>query len=332
MGVAQHKHPVQIVVPVAGDLIKLPLGHQGGLGQQIAALLLGILHPALQKLHHTGTLGQQDGQPLPDHINGGEVFQLTAQLVVVAAACLLQPCQMLLQHTALGEGAAVDAAEHLILLAAAPVGAGAAGQLDGLDGAGGHQVGAGAQVGEIPLPAEGDRLALSGVLLDELQLIGLVGLQLLRLLHRQRKPFDGEILLGDGGHFGLQLFQVLRGEGGGNVEIVVEAVLDGGADGELRFGEQVLHRLRQNVRGGVVKGTLPLLAVKGQDFHGAVVIQQVTQVGDLAVHEGAAGIAVQAHAQIFGKVGDGLRGGQLSYGAVLQGDFQHNNSSVSGDG
>ena len=69
-----------------------------------------------------------------------------------------------------------------------------------------------------------------------------------------------------------------------------------------------------------------------QDFHGAVVIQQVTQVGDLAVHEGAAGIAVQAHAQILGKVGDGLRGGQLSYGAVLQGDFQHNNSSVSGNG
>ena len=58
----------------------------------------------------------------------------------------------------------------------------------------------------------------------------------------------------------------------------------------------------------------------------------VTIDGDLAVHEGAAGIAVQAHAQILGKVGDGLRGGQLSYGAVLQGDFQHNNSSVSGNG
>ena len=47
VGVAQDEHAVQIVVPVAGDLIQLPLGHEGGLGEQIAALLLGVLHPAL---------------------------------------------------------------------------------------------------------------------------------------------------------------------------------------------------------------------------------------------------------------------------------------------
>ena len=47
VGIAQNEHAVQIVVPVAGDLIQLPLGHEGGLGEQIAALLLGVLHPAL---------------------------------------------------------------------------------------------------------------------------------------------------------------------------------------------------------------------------------------------------------------------------------------------
>ena len=47
VGITHNEHTVQIVVPVAGDLIKLPLGHEGGLGQQVAPLLLNILHPAL---------------------------------------------------------------------------------------------------------------------------------------------------------------------------------------------------------------------------------------------------------------------------------------------
>ena len=66
LGVAQDEHAVQIVIPVAGDLIQLPLGHEGGLGQQVAPLLLLILHPALQQLDDPGALGQQDGQALSD--------------------------------------------------------------------------------------------------------------------------------------------------------------------------------------------------------------------------------------------------------------------------
>ena len=242
---------------------------------------------------------------------------------MVAAACLLQSCQMLLQHAALGEGAAVNAAEHLVFLAAAPVGTGAGGQLDGFYGAGGHQMGSGAEVGEIALTAEGNVLALSGVLLDQLQLIGLVGFQLLCFLDRQGEPLDGQIRLGNSGDLRLQLFQILRRKGGGDIKIVIKAVLDGWADGKLCLREQVLHRLRQHMGRRVVEGTLALLVLKGEDLHGAVVIQQVAQVGNLAVYQSAAGIAVQPHAQLLGKVGDGLRGSQLPNGAVLQGDFQH---------
>ena len=61
-GIAHDEHAVQIVIPVAGDLVQLTLGHQGRLGQQIATLLLGVLHPALQQLDNAGALGQQDGQ------------------------------------------------------------------------------------------------------------------------------------------------------------------------------------------------------------------------------------------------------------------------------
>ena len=161
------------------------------------------------------------------------------------------------------------------------------------------------------------------MLLNELQLIGLIGHQLFGLLHRQGEALNGQILLGDGGHFGLQLFQVLRGEGGRDIEIVVEAILDGGADGKLGAGEQVLHRLGQDVGSGVIEGALALLILKGEDLHGAVVVQQIAEIRDLAIHQGAAGIAVQAHAQILGKIGDGLGSGQLLDRAIFQGNFDH---------
>ena len=67
MRIAQHEHAVQIVIPVAGDLVQLALGHIGGLGEQISALSCSyILNPALEQLHDARALGQQDRQALAD--------------------------------------------------------------------------------------------------------------------------------------------------------------------------------------------------------------------------------------------------------------------------
>ena len=74
---------------------------------------------------------------------------------------------------------------------------------------------------------------------------------------------------------------------------------------------------------GVIEGALALLILKGEDLHGAVVVQQIAEIRDLAIHQGAAGIAVQAHAQILGKIGDGLGSGQLLDRAIFQGNFDH---------
>ena len=79
------------MIPVTGNLIKLTLGHERGLGQKIALLLLNVLHPALQQLNDARALRQQEGQALTDTFDGREVFQLTAELIVVALdrLCLL---------------------------------------------------------------------------------------------------------------------------------------------------------------------------------------------------------------------------------------------------
>ena len=164
VGIAQDEHAVQVVVPVAADLVQVALGHQGGLGQQVAPLLLGVLHPALQQLDGAGAVGQHDRQALADHIHRGEVLQLTADLVVVPLEGLFLLLQVLLQLAGLGEGDAVHAAQAVAIGVAAPVGAGGLGQLHGLHRAGAHQVRAGAQVHEVALLVNAQLPALLGVL------------------------------------------------------------------------------------------------------------------------------------------------------------------------
>ena len=257
VGVAQDEHAVAVVIPVAGDLIEVPLGHEGGLGEQIAALLLGVFHPSLQLLDHPGALGQQDGQALADDVHGGEVFQLPAQLVVIPLQGFSLLLQIGVQLFLGGEGHAVDALQHLPVGVAAPVGAAGLGELEAvvLDPARGIQVRTGAEVGELALGVEGDDRVLRQVV-DELHLVGLalglhvgdgLGSGLLGALQVQA-------LLADLLHLGLDLLQVLVGEGEGGVKVVVPAQVDGGADGQLHLGPQTLDGLRHDVGAGVPIG------------------------------------------------------------------------------
>ena len=260
--VAEDEHAVEIVIPVAGDLVKVALGHQRGLGEKIAALLLGILDPALEHLHDARALGQQHRKTLTDAVDGGEIFELAAELVVVALDGLLALFEVGVQLFLLREGDAVDALERFTLAVAAPVGSVAGGQLDAvaLDAAGGVEVRTGAEVGELALLVEADDGVL-GQVVDELDLERLVLLlhELDGFLARQLKALELELFLADLAHLRLDLLQMLRRKGEGSEQIVVEAGLDAGADGELHLGPQALDRLRQHMGAGVPIG----LAVLG---------------------------------------------------------------------
>ena len=83
MRVAQDEHAVKIMIPVTGNAVQVAFCHQRSLGQQIAAFLFHILNPTLQQLDYTCTFRQQDRQTLADIINSSEVFQITAQFVMV---------------------------------------------------------------------------------------------------------------------------------------------------------------------------------------------------------------------------------------------------------
>ena len=108
------------------------------------------------------------------------------------------------------------------------------------------------------------------------------------------KKFDGfvaghhlsmhrQVLLHDLGHLLLDGGEVFRREGPLVGEVVVEAVLDHRADGDLRAGEQLLHRLRHQVRGRVAQDVEALGALRRDDRELGVGLDAVAGVDQLAV-------------------------------------------------
>ena len=256
------EHILLVVIPVAGGLIKLDRADAGREHVLIAQLELLVADIVFQNAPDRVALGQEHRKAPADQLVGHEQAQLAAELAVVAQLGLLELGKVLVQLVLLREGDAVDALKRFTLAVAAPVGGVAGGQLDGvaLDAAGGIEVRAGAEVGELTLLIEAD-VRVGGQIVDELDLERLVLLlhELDGFLARQLKALELELFLADLAHLRLDLLQMLRRKGAGSAQIVVEAGLDAGADGELHLGPQALDRLRQHMGAGVPIG----LAVLG---------------------------------------------------------------------
>ncbi len=176
---------------------------------------------------------------------------------MIPALGLFNALQIRVQFLLFGEGDAVNALKGLAVGVAPPIGGVAGGELDGvaLDAAGGVQMGAGAQINELALLVEGNHRVLRQIA-DQLHLV-----RLALLLHK----FDGirpghlralqlQLFLADFPHLGLNLLHHLGGEGDGRIRVVIKALVDGGADGQLHLGIQALHRLRHHVGAGVPIG------------------------------------------------------------------------------
>lgn len=237
-----------------------------------------------------------------DLLRDGEQVELAAQLAVVALLRLGEEVQVLLQLVLGRPGGAVDALEHGVLLAAAPVGGRVAHQLERRDEAGGGQVRTAAEVLPAQLAGLGVQVVvdrqLAGADLDvravvrrrraleadQLQLVRLVGQLLTGGLVRHDPA--GELLapLLDLLHLLLDGLEVLGRERPLDVEVVVEAVLDGRADAELGLGEELLHRLRHHVRGGVAQDVQAVLGGELDALDLVAVGECVRQVPELAAH------------------------------------------------
>src|SRR5438309_1850484 len=154
---------------------------------------------------------------------------------MVAPARLFQALEIGVEIGLGVERGSVDARQLLVVLVAAPVGAREAGELDRLDRLRVLQVRAAAEIGEVALRVEGDRTFGCA---DELDLVRLtLSLEALPCLVR------GDLLSGPLAtllELTPDLFldpgQVLLADRLGELEVVVEAVLDRGADRDLHAG------------------------------------------------------------------------------------------------
>ena len=270
----------------------------------------------LEDLADQAALGVEDGQAAADLGREGEQVQLGAQLAVVAFLRLLQERQVLVLAFAGLPGGAVDPLQLGVLLAAPPVGAAAAHQLERRDLPGGGQVRTAAQVLPPQFAGTGVQVVVDGQLgtadldalaqlevqragrvpleADQLQLVGLGGEFGPGLLVGHHPAGEPLALPDDLAHPGLDGLQVLRGERLGHVEVVVEAVLDRRADTQLGLREQLLYGLGHDVRGRMPHDVPAVVAGDAHRLHDVPVGHLVGQVAQLAVDPGGDRGAVAA--------------------------------------
>ena len=245
-----------------------------------------------------------------------EEVELAAEPAVVARLRLLEPLEVGVEIGLRVEGGAVDPGQLRVLLVAAPVGAGERGQLDRLDRLRVLQVRAAAEVGELALRVEGD-VALGRV--DELDLVALaLGLEApLRLLGRDLLALPAAALLQLALDLRLDLLEVLLADRLGELEVVVEAVLDRRPDRDLDARIEPADGLGEQVRGRVAQhGERVRVArvARGQDLDRLAVGERQAQVLDVAV-------LADQH-RLLGQLGADRARGVEAGGAVRKFEFR----------
>ena len=266
-------------------------------------------HPA-----DAGALRMPEDQAAAGVLLDAEQVQVGADAPVVALCRFLQAPEVGLERLRIGPGGAVDAPQLLVGRIAAPVGAGGAGQLEGLEVSGGGHVRTAAEVLPFALAVQRDGL-VRGNPGDDLGLVVLAdGSEILhRVVAGHGLAGHGQVGLRQFLHALLDALEVLGSEPALVGKIVVEAVLDHRTDRDLGAGEKLLDGLRQQVRGGVTQHFQPVRVPGGHDRDIGVVFDTEIGVDELPAHPSGQRRARQAGADIGGHVG---HAGRLVVGAA----------------
>src|SRR5437763_3651590 len=214
-----------------------------------------------------------------------EEVHLAAEPAVVALLRLFELLEVGVELLLLGKGGAVDAAEHLAVGNAAPIGARDLHQLEGVaDLAGRGHVRAAAKVEPVALAINLDLLVFrDGVDQLDLEQLALVAEHALGGLARPDLLAEGFVAGDDFAHLLLDGAEIFRGEWLVAEEVVIKAVLDHRADGDLGPGPQRLHRLGEHMRGIVTDQLQRARVVAGEEFDFRVPLDRIAQVRKHAV-------------------------------------------------
>ena len=313
--------------------------HLRGLDLAIAGGIDGAAHIGFQAAPDDIALGMPENRPVRFLLQVEQVH-LRAQLAMVALARFLQPRQMVGQLPLVEPARAIDAGQHRILLVAAPIGARHARQLEGgrIELAGGGEVWAAAHV----VPAIG--LARRARMIDGQffalrQFGGPLRLEAFARglpLCNQRIAVDhlaAQRLVGgdDLAHLRFDRGQVFLGEGTilGR-KIVVKAILGRRAEGDLRAGEQRLHRFGQHM-GEIMPRQfqrVSLVPARHQRQR-RVLLQRPADVAQFAIHSRGDRRLGQPRTDRRRNVRRRSAGRDFTHGTIGQSDFEHGGHDMS---
>ena len=321
------EHAVVELLPVAGALPQRAVEHLRRLDLDIVRRFHPSTDIVLQGAVQRPALRVPEDHPAALFLDVEEVHG-RPDLAVVALLGLLQPLQIGGEIGVAGPGRAVDALQLGVVLIAPPIGAGQLGQLERLaDMPRRGQVRPAAQVLPGALAIERDRL-VAGDVADDLRLVRLadrleVGDGLVAVPHLAR---DRLVAVDDLAHARLDRRQVVQRERLVSGEVVIEAVLDIGADRHLCVGEQFLHRLGQNVGGVVADDLQRLWQVTRDDLDLAAVVQRAGEVQQLAVQLDQQSLLFQGFGDGAGDVAS--RHSVLERSVLAVGEFQVDHGSL----
>ena len=204
---------------------------------------------------------------------------------MIALLSLFQQMQVVVEFFLAAPRCAVDPRQHRIVGVAAPVGAGDLHQLEGVaDLAGRSHMRPAAEIEPVALEIDLEIL----VFRDRVDQLDLVGLALLvkDLPRPAAVPHllgEWAVALNDLTHLFLDDREVVGREGLVAGEIVIEAVLDHRTDRHLGPRPQLLHGLRQHMRGVVADEFQRAWVVAREDFYGAGPADRIGKVTHLSV-------------------------------------------------
>ena len=316
-------HVLFVVIPVTGRLPELTVQDHRRLNLLVAVAAV-YLAPVVDELIADDHAVRMEEREARAFLMQAEEVELLAELAVIALLGLLEHMEVCVEISLLLEGRAVDALQHLVVLVAAPVSTGDAHELQGLDLARRDDVRAGAEIRELALRVHRDLLTCRQIL-DEFDLVifALLLEEVQGLLTADFLALELEVLLDDLLHLFLDLGKIRLRELTVHVEIVVEAVVDGRADGQLDIGilVETLDGLCEDMRSRVAQCPAAVRILKRQELHLAVFIENGRKIFRLTVYFSSQDLLGEAVAYLFHEILDADAGLYLTYGTVFHGNL-----------
>ena len=281
LGIGREKHILAKIFPMPRRVEHFVLENQRRDHFVVAVAPVQPPHVIDQRIEDDDALGQVERRSRRDRIEHVEAH-LAPELAMVALAGELDQLEMLVERFLGRERGAVDSREHRVVLVAAPVRAGDAGQLECLQVARRGHVRSAAKIHPVALAVDRNRIL---GLVDYLDLVLLAHRREFRdgLRARNFGPRDLVVGLRQLAHLRFDLRQVFESERRGRREVVEKAVLDNRTNRHLRAGIERLHRHRHQMRRRVTDNVETLGRFGQHRLDRRVVLELARQIDDFAV-------------------------------------------------